>query len=115
MAKKLKIPKKIAGVRVPKVLRKSTLMRNLLGSEVGRQLVADALVAAATAAAAVLVSRPQVRKAGAAVANKGEDAAKVAKDALKSAAAAVTESLGNAARVALGQDQPSRSKLSRTH
>ena len=114
MAKTLKIPKKIAGVKVPKVLRKSTLMRNLLGSEVGRRVVADALVAAASAAAAVLVNRADVRKAGAAVAHTSEDAAKVAKDALKSAAAAVTESLGNAAKVALGQDQPSRSKQ-RTH
>ena len=51
MARRNKVPKKIAGVRVPKVFRKSSLLKGLLNTPAGRKLVAEALVAAAGAAA----------------------------------------------------------------
>ncbi|NNC00968.1 hypothetical protein HI113_44735, partial [Corallococcus exiguus] len=60
---KTKLPKEIAGVKIPKALREGDWMDNLLGSETGRQILADALVAAAGAAAAVVLShRPKVKK-----------------------------------------------------
>lgn len=54
-AAKSKLPKKVAGFKVPKGLRKSGMLDTLVGSQTGRQLLADALIAAASAAAAVLV------------------------------------------------------------
>lgn len=51
---KPKLPKTVAGVKVPKALRKSGVLATMVGSPTGRQLVADALVAAGAAAAAVL-------------------------------------------------------------
>jgi hypothetical protein len=70
MAKKQKVPKRVAGVKLPKALRKSGLAKSLLGTAVGRQLLADALIAAAGAAAAVLVKDKgaEVKKGGRAVA-----------------------------------------------
>jgi hypothetical protein len=114
---KNRIPKKIAGVKIPRAIRKNTLMKGLLGNPVGRQIVADALIAAATAAAAALVaSRPGgVKKAGKAVANAGEDTLQVARGALKSAASAFTDSLTNAAKLAVGGDDRSRRKQARAH
>jgi hypothetical protein len=53
-AAKMKLPKKVAGLKVPKALRKSAALETLAGSHAGRQILADALVAAAAAAAAVL-------------------------------------------------------------
>ena len=56
-AAKSKLPKKVAGFKVPKALRKSGMLDTLVGTQTGRQLLADALIAAASAAAAVLVKR----------------------------------------------------------
>jgi hypothetical protein len=52
---KAKLPKTVAGLKVPKALRKSGVLETLVGSHAGRQILADALVAAAAAAAAALV------------------------------------------------------------
>ena len=52
---KIKIPKKIAGYRVPKVVRKSPILKAMLKNKTGRDILAKALVAGAGAAAAVLV------------------------------------------------------------
>lgn len=54
MAKKNRIPKKIAGVKVPKPLRKSKMLRSMMASDLGRDVLAKALTAGAGAAAAVL-------------------------------------------------------------
>lgn len=54
--KKFAIPKTIAGMKVPKRLRKSSLVRNLLSNRVGRQIMADALMAGAGAAATILIA-----------------------------------------------------------
>ena len=45
----LKLPKKIAGVKVPKFLRRPGTFRDLLDSPVGRAVLAEALLAAAAA------------------------------------------------------------------
>ncbi len=58
MAKKNRIPKKIAGVKVPKALRKSKLLGSMMASDVGRDVLAKALTAGAGAAAAVLINHP---------------------------------------------------------
>ncbi|WP_230532726.1 hypothetical protein [Microvirga roseola] len=80
-----------------KSARKSGLM-DLLDSPLGRQILADALVAAAAAAAAALTKTRTVRKAGAAVAEKGAEAAEVTKDKTLDAADAVAGIVTEAAR-----------------
>ena len=101
---KHKIPKRIMGVKIPKALRSSTLLTSLVGSHTGRQIVADALVAAAGAAAAALVAARSetVQKAGNKAVETTEDSGAVLRDALMSAASAVTDVLGKAAKSALG-------------
>jgi hypothetical protein len=71
MAKKIKIPKDVLGYKIPKSIRKSSLLH-----KAGRQMAAAALTAAATAAAGVLVGE---RKEIGHAAEKG--AKKTAKEA----------------------------------
>jgi hypothetical protein len=105
MAKKAKrkrsAAKAIAGVKLPKMLRASSLS-TLIESPLGREIIADALVAAATAAAAALVKhRPssrQVAAAGEAVAGAGGDAAAATRDTVQSAAGAVATLVTEAAQ-----------------
>ncbi len=81
MAKKAKskksagLPKTIAGVKVPKVVRKSTSLGTLINSELGREILADALIAAAGAAAAALTRTRTAKAAGTAIVDAGSDAA----------------------------------------
>lgn len=84
---KVKIPKRIAGFKVPKAVRKSPLLKGLLGSALGRQILADALVAAAAAGAGALVAdREEVngatRKGVRGVALLGEAAERAAEAAI---------------------------------
>lgn len=74
--KKVKIPKEVMGMKIPKSVRKSSLISSLLANKAGRQMMAAALTAAATAAAGVLVAE---RKDVADAAEKG--AKKTAKGA----------------------------------
>lgn len=113
MAKKNKIPKKIAGVKIPKLFRKNKLLKGLLGSPTGRALVADALMAAATAAAGVLMaSKSKVAaKAGKDAADTVTSNADLLKDAMKSAAAAMTQVIANAAKSALPEVETERPRL----
>jgi len=53
--KKVKIPKEVMGMKIPKSVRKSTVISGLLANKAGRQMMAAALTAAATAAAGVLI------------------------------------------------------------
>jgi hypothetical protein len=86
MAKtKTKVPKKVAGVKLPKTLRHSDLVEAILQNDTARRLLADALIAAAGAAAAVLArkvapSAEQVAAAGEAVADTGSKAASATAD-----------------------------------
>lgn len=112
---KNRIPKKIAGIKIPKALRKNSLIKGLLGSQTGRQLIGEALLAAAAAASAALAAKPEgVAKAGAAVANAAEDGTKIGKNALKSAVAALTDSLSGAAKAAFSAE-PADRRTSRPH
>jgi hypothetical protein len=63
MAKsKLRIPRSIAGIKVPRRVRKSRTVKALLASPVGREVVAAALTAAVGAAGAALASRVSPRQ-----------------------------------------------------
>ena len=66
---------------------------NLLGSQTGRKIMAEALVAAAAAAAGVLVASQTEtgRKAGRAIADAGRRGGAIAKQAAMSAAAAAAD------------------------
>jgi hypothetical protein len=98
---KSKLPKKVAGIKVPKMLRKGAVA-TLFDSPRGREILADALMAAAGAAAASLVQhRPsarQVAKAGEAVVDAGTDAATATRDTVQSAAGAVADLVTEAAQ-----------------
>ena len=105
------LPKKVAGYKVPKRLRRSRVLRSLLRSPMGRQITADALVAGAGAAAAVLVrdrdeaadaARTGVRKGGRAIATMTE--------AVESAADAVWGVISDAARSALPEPEKDRKR-----
>jgi hypothetical protein len=81
----------------------STWVSTLLGSQTGRKVVAEALVAAAAAAAGVLVaSRTETgQKAGRALMAAGKRGGEVAKEAALSAAAAAADVITETAAEAL--------------
>jgi hypothetical protein len=86
------VPKKVAGFKVPKSVRRSSLLRNMLASRTGRQMLAKALVAGANAAAAVLTDeRADIRKPSKTKGRKRALAAGVAGEAIESATTAVTD------------------------
>ena len=103
MAKKDKgkLPKRIAGVKVPKALRKG-LASSLLDNPQARAILADMLMAAAGAAAAALVkNRPtgkEVADAGEAAMDAGAGVATATRDGVQGAAGAVTEAVAEGAR-----------------
>jgi hypothetical protein len=104
MAKKLKakLPKTIAGVKVPKAVRTSSLLDELLNSQLGREILAEAVVAAAGATASVLMrKRPsanQVAEAGETIVDAGAEAASATKDLPQTAVGAVAEVIADTAR-----------------
>jgi hypothetical protein len=62
---KTKLPKSVAGLKVPKRLRKSRAVRGFLDNPIGREIIAAAIVAGAGAAASALGKRrPSVRQVG---------------------------------------------------
>lgn len=113
MAKKGKIPKRLLGVEIPKLLRKSTLMKSLFESAVGRQILADALVAGAGAAVAALIATrsDDVAGAGEATVRAGKTGGRAVKDAVKSAADAMTDVIGNAAHAVLADTEKAGTKV----
>ena len=94
MAKKTRIPKKVAGIKVPKAFRRSKMLQHLLANPVGRKILADALIAGAGAAATTLVAE---RKHVAGAAGATADAAKGAAKGGKRAASLLAEAIENAA------------------
>jgi len=92
------LPKTVAGVKVPKAVRKSSSIGTLLSSGLGREILADALIAAAGAAAAALTRTRAAREAGSAVADAGSTAASATGDAVQTAAGAVATVVTEAAR-----------------
>jgi hypothetical protein len=91
MAKnKAKVPKAVAGWKIPKGLRKSGAVHMFLNNDLGRNILADVLVAAAGAAAMALARhRPtgdQVAYAGEAALDSGQRAVSGTAGAVQTAA-----------------------------
>lgn len=105
---KVKIPKKIGGVKIPKVLRKSKSVNTLLNTSLGRELLAGALVTGAGAAASALTKhRPsagQLADADSAVAETGTASATETQDAVHGAASAIGDALRDLAGRLSSQD-----------
>ncbi|MFL5258911.1 MAG: hypothetical protein ACJ8AS_04100 [Hyphomicrobiales bacterium] len=99
MAAPYRLPKTLLGVRVPKKLRKSKLIDWLLNDPLGRNLMADALVAAAGAVAAALTRNPPkpVKRGVQKAAEAGRDLTHGAGDQLVSAAEVFGSALTGAA------------------
>jgi hypothetical protein len=87
---KKKGKKKSTGSKLAKTAKKSGLM-DLIGSDLGREILADALIAAAGAAAAALTQTRTAKKAGAAAANAGSQTADLTQTAAGAVAGVVTE------------------------
>jgi hypothetical protein len=92
--KKTGVPKKLAGVKVPKAVRESKSLSTLLTSNLGREILADALIAAAGAAAAALTRTRTAKDAGHALADAGAGAS----DSVQTAAGAVASVVTQAAK-----------------
>jgi acetylglutamate synthase len=86
------VPKTVAGFKVPKSIRKSSLLKHMLASRTGREMLARALVAGANAAAAILTEEGGERRQPAPKDRRADQkAADVADKAIRSAAVAATE------------------------
>lgn len=82
--------KKGTGTKLAKSAKKSGLM-DLINTDLGREILADALIAAAGAAAAALTKTRTAKKAGAAVADAGAQTADLTQTAAGAVAGVVTE------------------------
>jgi hypothetical protein len=82
--------KKSTGSKLAKTAKKSGLM-DLINTDLGREILADALIAAAGAAAAALTKTRTAKKAGTAVANAGSQTADLTQTAAGAVATVVTE------------------------
>lgn len=89
-AKDKKSNKKSTGTKLAKTAKKSGLM-DLINTDLGREILADALVAAAGAAAAALTKTRTAKKAGAAVAGAGSQGVDLTQTAAGAVANVVTE------------------------
>jgi hypothetical protein len=85
-----KSSKKNTGTRLAKTAKKSGLM-DLINTDLGREILADALIAAAGAAAAALTRTRTAKKAGAAVADAGSQTVDMTQTAAGAVANVVTE------------------------
>ena len=85
-----KSDKKSTGTKLAKSAKKSGLM-DLINSDLGREILADALIAAAGAAAATLTKTRTAKKAGAAVADAGSQGVDLTQTAAGAVAGVVTE------------------------
>jgi hypothetical protein len=119
MAKnKMKVPKSLGGVRIPKSLRKSGLVNTFLNNDLGRKILADVIVAAAGAAAAAMArhrpSTRQVADTGEALLESSQGAASTTNDAVHTAAGTLGNVLTEAVRYVFPSDQTSM-KAKRAH
>ena len=111
---KMKVPKRIAGFKVPKQIRKSALLRGLLASKAGREIAGRALIAGASAAAAVLVAeRDEVAEATKRARRKGVRKLGLLSDAAESAVDAAVGVVRDAARAMLPEKRKHKSRKSR--
>lgn len=116
---KTKVPKTIAGVKVPKALRQSGWLEPVLADPYAREILADVLIAAAGAAAAALVKeRPSMRQVadtGDAALAAGAEAGSAARDLVQDAAGAAAGVITEAAKAILpasvtGSGEPATSR-----
>jgi hypothetical protein len=100
---KTRIPKKIAGLKIPKVVRKNAVLKALLASPTGRKILGEALVAGAAAAAAVLASTnaDQISDAGKGAAKRGKKAGNITARVIKDATGAMVGVISDAASAVL--------------
>ena len=118
--KKNPLPKRVAGVKIPKTIRKSRMLRAMLKSPMGRDLLANALVAGAGAAAAVLIENrdtvadasTQAAKAGKKGARKSYRAVQIAGDAMESAVSAMMGVVADAAHTIVPQKAKTKKRTS---
>jgi hypothetical protein len=89
-AKSKKGSGKGSGTKLAKSAKKSGLM-DLINTDLGREILADALIAAAGAAAAALTKTRTAKKAGSALANTGAQGADLTQTAAGAVAGVVTE------------------------
>lgn len=101
MAKALKIPRTIAGVKVPKQFRRAGIVTSILDHPVGRAILAEVLVAAATAIARHRPTGSQVAHAGETVAGTAGHTTSATTDAAKSAAGSLGSALSEVAQYVL--------------
>ncbi|MBX4867599.1 hypothetical protein HJA87_20370 [Rhizobium bangladeshense] len=99
---KTRIPKKIAGYKVPKGIRKNSILKTLLASPTGRDILGKALIAGAGAAAAVLVEdREDIADAAKTGTRKGARTLGLVGEAFHSATDAAVDVVREAASSAL--------------
>ena len=99
MAKNGKLPKRIAGVKIPKKLRKSGgRVQALMETPVIGHMVADLLAVGLLAAADSIAKKPAVKKAGRKAKHAAADAGEATADAASASAINVTDLLATAAR-----------------
>jgi hypothetical protein len=111
MAKKIKLPKRILGLRIPKALRRSKTIEAILSSPLGREIVAGALVAAAGAMATALVeNREDLARAGKKGGRTAAGVADLSRRTLKSGARAFSEEIGSAIHKIIPFDDPKKMK-----
>lgn len=120
MARTYELPKKVLGVKIPKTLRNLDWLQSFLESDIGRRVVAEAIVAAAAAASAALIGTQTEAgaKAGEAVKATGSKGKRLVKDVLSSAAGAATEVIGSAAKSMLQdarKDNGGKARRTTTH
>jgi hypothetical protein len=89
-AKSKKGSGKGSGTKLAKSAKKSGLL-DLINTDLGREILADALIAAAGAAAAALTKTRTAKKAGSALANTGAQGADLTQTAAGAVAGVVTE------------------------
>ena len=111
-AGKVKIPKTVAGFKVPKQIRKSSVVRSLLSSKTGREIAGRALIAGAGAAAAALVAeRSDIADASKAAGRKGKRSLARVGEAAESGVGAAYDVVAEAARSFLpSRDDPGPSR-----
>jgi hypothetical protein len=99
MARNGKLPKRIAGVKIPKRLRRSGgRVYGLMQNPMIRNVVADLVAAGLVAAADAISRKPAVKKAGKAARNATEDSAEAAAGAAQAGAFTIANILALAAR-----------------
>jgi hypothetical protein len=107
---KTRIPKKIVGFKVPRMVRRNAVLSALLASSAGRKILAEALMAGAAAAAAVLTASgaEDVANAGTKIASRSRTSGNLAVKAAKDAAVAMVGVVTDAANSVLPAREPKR-------